>query len=156
MDKECIITLLSGKMKLIRIESGYTQDQMATVLGISKKTLVQIEKGRILAGWVYIVALVALFRNSEILESILGDSPMNVIEMLAHKHMDTPKKVIENQIMDNRICWSDLEGKGKYRIQQHIVSRHYRIIDNDDYSWYSSFNHEETKERMNRLAMMEQ
>jgi DNA-binding XRE family transcriptional regulator len=45
MDKQEVINLLSSKMKLIRIEKGYTQDKMAEVLGISKKTLVQLKKG---------------------------------------------------------------------------------------------------------------
>ncbi|PFB11956.1 helix-turn-helix domain-containing protein, partial [Bacillus cereus] len=42
MNKELIIELISMKIKLIRTEKGYTQDKMAEVLGISKKTLVQI------------------------------------------------------------------------------------------------------------------
>lgn len=50
MDKEYITELISSKLRLIRAESGYTQEKMANVLGMSKKTLVQIEKGRSAAG----------------------------------------------------------------------------------------------------------
>ena len=57
MDKQEVIDLLSSKMKLIRVEKGYTQDKMAEVLGISKKTLVQIEKERTQANWTQVVAL---------------------------------------------------------------------------------------------------
>jgi DNA-binding XRE family transcriptional regulator len=46
MDKEAIIQILSEHFKLVRTEFDYHQDEMATILGISKKTLVQIEKGR--------------------------------------------------------------------------------------------------------------
>ncbi len=46
MDKDYITELISSKLRLIRTESRYTQEKMANVLGISKKTLVQIEKGR--------------------------------------------------------------------------------------------------------------
>jgi DNA-binding XRE family transcriptional regulator len=46
MNKNEFIKLLDGKLKLIRTEYGLTQDKMASVLGISKKTLVEIEKNR--------------------------------------------------------------------------------------------------------------
>ncbi|RCK09687.1 hypothetical protein DT075_36260 [Bacillus licheniformis] len=53
---------------------------MANVLGMSKKTLVQIEKGRSAAGWAHVVAVCALFRNSEVLQAVLGDEPLEVVE----------------------------------------------------------------------------
>ncbi len=53
MNREEIIMLVSDKLRLIRTEAGYTQDKMAEIIGVSKKTLVQIEKGRVLAKLVY-------------------------------------------------------------------------------------------------------
>lgn len=44
MNKETVIDLISKNVRLIRLERGYSQEKMATVLGISKKTLVQVEK----------------------------------------------------------------------------------------------------------------
>lgn len=37
MKREEMITIVSQKMKLIRTEYNYTQEQMADILGISKK-----------------------------------------------------------------------------------------------------------------------
>ncbi|WP_099158395.1 helix-turn-helix transcriptional regulator [Virgibacillus ndiopensis] len=89
MDQEIIISSLSTKMKLVRVENDYTQDTMASVLGISKKTLVQIEKKRLYANWTTIVALCALFRDSEIIRNTLGGNVLEVIKNAAHKKADS-------------------------------------------------------------------
>ena len=46
MKREEFIKAVSGKLKLIRTEYGITQEVMSEMLGISKKTLVETEKGR--------------------------------------------------------------------------------------------------------------
>ena len=43
MHRDQLIALISDKLKLIRTEKQFTQDQMSDLLGLSKKTLVQIE-----------------------------------------------------------------------------------------------------------------
>ncbi|QDP40497.1 helix-turn-helix transcriptional regulator [Radiobacillus deserti] len=73
MEREELMHIISSKMKLIRVEQGYTQSDMATVLGISKKTLVQIEKERIIANWTTVIAICLLFRESEIIRGIIGN-----------------------------------------------------------------------------------
>ena len=45
---------------------------MAAVLGISKKTLVEIEKGRSSLGWTGAAAFAAIFRESGILQAQFG------------------------------------------------------------------------------------
>lgn len=91
MDKDYITELISSKLRLIRTESRYTQEKMANVLGISKKTLVQIELGQVDCRWAHVVAVCALFRNSEVLQSVLGDEPLEVIEPVAHRSIDRSK-----------------------------------------------------------------
>ncbi|WP_371326739.1 hypothetical protein [Psychrobacillus sp. OK028] len=56
----------------------------------SKKTLVQIEKGRTLSGWTNVIAVCALFRDRdcEILMSFLGGEPLEIIETIAHNGND--------------------------------------------------------------------
>ena len=66
-------------MKLIRTESGYSQELMADILGISKKTLVQIEKGRITGGWTVVVAVCALFKESEIIQNTFAGDPLDIL-----------------------------------------------------------------------------
>ncbi|MBP1949531.1 DNA-binding XRE family transcriptional regulator [Virgibacillus litoralis] len=85
MDQETIIDRVSTKVKLIRVEKNYTQDQMATVLGISKKSLVQIEKRRNNANWTTTVALCALFRDSEVIQQTVGYDVLTILETAAHK-----------------------------------------------------------------------
>ena len=51
MDRKSFIEEMDIHLKLVRTEYGCTQEMMARILGISKKTLVEIEKGRSSLGW---------------------------------------------------------------------------------------------------------
>jgi DNA-binding XRE family transcriptional regulator len=148
MDKQQLIEILSGKFKLVRVEKGYTQDQMAEILGVSKKTLVQIEKERMLAGWTNVVALCALFRDSQVIQSVLGGDPLEVIETIAHNGIVRSR----DKTFGGKIWWKEEEKKGSLRIQQNMISQHYRIIDDDDYRWFSSFDKEETLSQLEKLS----
>ena len=72
MTREQFATELDRQVKLVRTEYGFTQDTMAKALGLSKKTLVQIEKGRASLGWTGAVALSAVFADSQVLAGVLG------------------------------------------------------------------------------------
>ncbi|MBR9671774.1 transcriptional regulator [Bacillus cereus] len=148
MNKELIIELISTKAKLIRTEKGYTQDKMAEALGISKKTLVQIEKGRTNAGWTNTVAICALFRDSEVLQSSLGDDPLVVIETMAHNSISKFKE----KTLGGKVWWKQIQEKGNFRLQQNLISQHYRILDKYDYRWFNSFDLEEALEQLDTLA----
>ncbi|MFS0782730.1 helix-turn-helix domain-containing protein [Bacillus sp. 1P06AnD] len=139
MDKEDIIQLISAKARLIRHEKGYTQEKMAEVLGISKKTLVQIEKNRSQATWTCIIAICSLFRDSEIVQSALGEDPLEVIETLAHERIVTPKE----KTMGGKVWWKKLKTEKEFTLQQNMISQHYRIIDSENNRWFSSFDKEE-------------
>ncbi|GGI11818.1 helix-turn-helix domain-containing protein [Gottfriedia solisilvae] len=145
MNKDKLIELISQNVRLIRLEKGYSQEKMATVLGISKKTLVQIEKERTSLGWTNTVVVCALFKDSMILKNFFGDEPFEVIETLAHDEMNTPKV----KTLGGKLFWNEVEHKGIYRVQQNVISQHYRILDDSDYRWYSSF---ELEDVMNRLS----
>ncbi len=148
MDQETIVQQLSSKLKLVRVEKGYTQDRMAVILGISKKTLVQIEKGRTEAGWTTVVAMCALFRDSEVIQNTLGADPIEVMETIAHDHVDRPK----NQTMGGKVWWAKVEEKGGYTLQQNVISQHYRIIDDHYYRYYSTFDQDDALEKLNELT----
>ena len=66
MTKDEVISAVNSKLKRVRTEYGLTQDKMAVILGISKKTLVESEKGRRALGWTEVVALTAIFSGSTI------------------------------------------------------------------------------------------
>lgn len=151
MDKEYVIQLISLRIRMIRLEKGYSQDKMASIMGISKKTLVQIEKERVLAGWTSVIAVCALFRDSEILQSVLGDEPLEVIETIAHDGINRPK----DKSMGGRVWWKEINSKGNFRMQQNVISQHYRILDDKNYRWFSSFDEEETAIRLKELFKTE-
>lgn len=151
MDKEYVIQLISLRIRMIRLEKGYSQDKMASIMGISKKTLVQIEKERVLAGWTSVIAVCALFRDSEILQSVLGDEPLEVVETIAHDGINRPK----DKSMGGRVWWKEINSKGNFRMQQNVISQHYRILDDKNYRWFSSFDEEETAIRLNELFKTE-
>ncbi|MGE7623787.1 helix-turn-helix transcriptional regulator [Viridibacillus sp. NPDC096237] len=147
MDKEQIISIATAKFKLVRTENNYTQDKMAEVLGISKKTLVQIEKQRVPCGWTTTVALCALFRESSILQNAMGGDPMEVVELTAHDVIARPKE----KTMGGYIWWRTVQEDKGYRLQQNILSNHYRILDSESYRWFSTMDEKAVLEEFTRI-----
>lgn len=148
MKKHELTANLSKKMLLIRTESRYTQEEMAEVLGLSKKTLVQIEKGRQEASWSTIVSLCALFRHSSILQQTTGGDPLDILQLVAHQKMQTRKE----KTLGGKIWWKDVNQIKGFKLQQNVISFHFRIIDEDDYRWYSSFDRTEMEKKLNELT----
>ncbi|SFM14099.1 helix-turn-helix transcriptional regulator [Salibacterium qingdaonense] len=147
MDQHRAITLISEKIKLIRTEHDYTQDRMAEILGISKKTLVQIEKGRTTANWTTVVAVCGLFNHSEVLLSLLGDDPVEFIKLVAFQNDEAPKA----KTMGGTVWWKEITRGDTYRLQQNVISNHYRILDDENYRRYSTFNKEDAEKRLDEL-----
>lgn len=144
MNKDNVVLTIAKRMKLIRIEHNYTQEEMSEVLGLSKKTLVQIEKERILPSWTIAVAVCALFQDSEILQSAFGGSALEVVQTISHHHIEYKKE----KTMGGYVWWKEIEKKGAFCLQQNIVSQHYRILDEEDYRWFSTFQKEEAIEKL--------
>ena len=92
MEKQTLIRVVSEKMRLLRNEYHFSQEKMAETIGVSKKTLIQIEKERTLASWSTIISVCALFRKSKILQMTLGDDPLHVVEAISFEKMLLPKK----------------------------------------------------------------
>lgn len=148
MDQQTIVEQLSSKLKLVRVEKGYTQDRMAGILGISKKTLVQIEKGRTQAGWTTMVTMCALFRDSEVIQNTLGADPIEVMETIAHEHVDRPKE----RTMGGKVWWANIDKLEGFTLQQNVISQHYRIIDDQYYRYFSSFDRDEAINKLQELS----
>lgn len=138
MTRDEIIEIVSEKIRIIRLESDYTQDKMAEIIGLSKKTLVQIEKGRMKAGWSTVVTVCALFRESETVRQLFGNEPLEVLEMVARDDIDIRKE----RTLGGKVWWKELNQKDGFILQQNIISQHFRIIDKEDYRIFSSFDEE--------------
>ena len=108
----------------MRTEFGYSQDRMATQLGISKKTLVEIEKGRKSLGWSGSVTLCTLFGEGDVLQSAFGGRPIEMILSLTFEDAQQARP----KPFGERIWWIDIESNDTYIIQQNILSQHYRLL----------------------------
>ena len=83
MDRREFMSEINGMLKLVRTEYGLTQEKMANVLGISKKSLVESEKGRRTLGWTETVAFVSVFSQSRILQNQYGGELSDMVAALA-------------------------------------------------------------------------
>jgi DNA-binding XRE family transcriptional regulator len=64
MERNEFIAKCNARLKLVRTEYNLSQEKAAHVLGLSKKTIVEIENGRSSLGWMGCVALCMIFGNS--------------------------------------------------------------------------------------------
>jgi len=147
MNKEEVIDIVSRKLKLVRTEYNFSQDKMAEVIGISKKTLVQIEKERNSLSWSTCIAVCSIFNESEILRMSFGEEPVKLVQVVALGKLYFPK----NKTGGGKIWWKDVEETDYFKIQQNIVTFHYRILDDKNYRLYSSFDKEYIYEKFKSL-----
>ena len=147
MDRKQFIEEMDIHLKLVRTEYGYTQEMMAQVLGISKKTLVEIEKRRSSLGWMGAVAFSALFAESRILSSLLGGEASDMVKALAFEG----KKPFFVPTMGGKVWWRTIETGEKWLIQQNIISQHYRALDKENRRISFSFDLEELRRRVKEL-----
>lgn len=148
MNREEFIAIVNKDLKLVRTEYGLTQDKMAIILGISKKTLVESEKGRRSIGWTEAVALVTIFSESTILQNSFGDDLQGVVSALAFENVE----INYPSTMGGRVWWKEITSKDGYRIQQNIISAHYRILDSKDRRLISSFSLDEIREYLDTIT----
>jgi DNA-binding XRE family transcriptional regulator len=148
VNKETIIQLVSEHFKLVRTEFDYHQEEMANILGISKKTLVQIEKGRQTASWIQVISLCSIFQNSNILQNALGGDPIEVIQTIARSHYDWKRP----RTMGGKVWWIEKEKKNGFILQKNMITNHYRILDDQDERWYRSWDEAYIRERFEELT----
>ena len=148
MDREEFVKKCSDKLRMVRAEYGFSQDKMAKVLGISKKTIVEIEKGRSALGFCGSVALCTIFSSSEALSATFGGRATDIVLALAFDGQEP----VYPQTMGGKMWWRDILQKGGYRVQQNIISQHYRILDAEDRRICSSFKFDGIKERFDSIT----
>ena len=54
--------------------------------------------------------------------------------------------------MGGKIWWKELAKQGEFRLQQNVISQHYRILDEQNYRLYSSFDEVESNRRLMEFA----
>ena len=137
MTREEFIEICNKTLKLIRAEYSFSQEKQAKILGISKKTLVEIEKARSSLGWTGSVALCTIFSQSEVIQSTFGGNPQEIIQALSFENSAEgyPKT------MGGKVWWTDVLSENGYKIQQNFISHHYRLLDSENNRLISSFDY---------------
>lgn len=146
MTKKEFAAQMDAVLKAVRREYGFTQEKMAAVLGISKKTLVEIEKERSSLGWTGAAAFAAIFSESSILQEKYGGELTDLVEALAFEDAEPqyPKT------MGGKVWWREIMKKKGYRIQQNLISGHFRLLDKENHRLMASFEMERVLERLKR------
>ena len=148
MKREEFIKTVSSRLKLIRTEYGITQEAMSEMLGISKKTLVETEKGRRDLSWTEVIAVVSVFEKSEVLQGITGGEASDVIHALAFED----RNIHYPPTMGGKVWWRIIDEKEGIRLQQNYVTGHYRLLDDNDCRLISSFDISEVEEYRDSLG----
>lgn len=138
MDRDFIIQIVSENLKILRKENHYTQDKMAEIVGITKKNIIQIEKGRALADWTTTIAICALFRESALLHKHFGGDPMEVIELTVQDVTIRPQE----KTLGGHIMWKNINEHKGFKLQRNLISKHFRILDEENYRLFSTFDSE--------------
>ncbi len=152
MKKEELIDILSNECRLVRTEFGFSQDQMAQILGMSKKTLVETEKGRRKLSWPECIALAVIFSRSQILGNEFGGELSDMIRAVSFDDTD----VSYPKTMGGKVWWRDIEEHGGYRVQQNLLSQHYRLLDPADGRMVSSFDLEVIRKYMKQNGLLQE
>ena len=137
MDRQSFTDLIQTKFKMVRIEAGYTQDTMAQTIGLSKKTLVQIEKERVLP-------------NSDVLNNTFGCDPLEIVQTISRNHCAYP-----NHSTTSDIYWNTMETRNGFILQSNKVSNIYRVLNPEKQPIFGTSKLREAETYFNRNAKEE-
>ena len=135
MKRDEFIKACDSNLKAVRTEFSFNQEKMAYVLGLSKKTLVEIEKGRSSLGWSGSVTLCSLFDKSSVLAEVFKGSAISLIHEIAFEDSEPDYR----RANTTRVWWHTVTEKNGFIIEQNIFSQHYRLVAPDNSILASSF-----------------
>lgn len=133
MDRDAFTKVIQSKFKIIRTEAGYTQDSMSQTVGLSKKTLVQIEKERIIPNWTTCVSICALFRDSDTLTSTFGGDPLELAQVLSRGNAFYPDYLKES------LYWETVEEKEGWTLQRNKMNDLHRVLNPENLPVHASY-----------------
>ena len=88
MNREEFLASMSELLKLVRTEYGLTQEVMAAILGMSRKSLVECEKGRRTLCWPEAAAISVIFMDSKVLNDAFGGAADEIVRALAFENIE--------------------------------------------------------------------
>ncbi len=141
MTRESFIALCNRKEKLVRNELGYSQEKMSSLLGMSKKTLVEIEKWRASLGWQGAVTLATLFQNTREITLAFGSDVPALLRAMTEDAAYLP--LVESPYSK----WVTVLTLDEKTVEQNTASQLYRLRMNGE-TVASSFELAELRKRM--------
>ena len=149
MLKKELTELISQNISSIRHEYHLSQDKMAQLLGLSKKTLVEIKKGRKQLTWTATVAVIGLCHGSVRIHELLGGDAMALTLSIAYRDLKTsyPKT------LGGKVWWKTTHEQEGYVVQQHLITNHYRILDALNHRRFASFHLHQVLDVLKQLTM---
>ncbi|MBQ1390027.1 MAG: transcriptional regulator [Clostridia bacterium] len=147
MTRNEFIQICNQSVKSVRGEFSFSQEKMSNALGISKKTLVEIEKGRSSLGWSGSVTLCSVFGESRIICAAFGSDVVDTIRKIAFENA----QINIHHANSTRIWWNTVYQYGGFIIEQNIVSQHYRLLSPDNVVLASSFDYNELILELNNI-----
>ena len=126
MTRESFIALCDRKEKLVRNELGYSQEKMSSLLGVSKKTLVEIEKWRSSLGWQGAVTLCTLFQNTREITLTFGSDIAALLQAMTADAAYLPK------VESPYASWIPILQIEENHIEQNTASQLYRLRRNGE------------------------
>lgn len=142
MTREKFIEICDRKEKLVRNELGLSQERMSVLLGVSKKTLVEIEKWRSSLGWQGAVTLCTLFQNTREITLTFGPDVPALLRALSQEAAYLPP------VESPHAQWITILDLGGKLIQQNTASQLYRLWYNGE-TLGSDFELSELRKRLN-------
>ncbi|CAD2079033.1 helix-turn-helix transcriptional regulator [Phocicoccus pinnipedialis] len=133
MDRKAFTKVIQSKFKIIRTEAGYTQDSMSQTVGLSKKTLVQIEKERVIPNWTTCVSICALFRDSDTLTSTFGGDPLELAQVLSRGNAFYPDYLKES------LYWETVKEKEGWTLQKNKMNDLHRVLNPENRPVHASY-----------------
>ncbi len=77
-----------------------------------------------------------------------GNDVNEIVKILAF----TNQKNNSQKTLGGKVWWKQIQEKGDCRLQQNLISQHYRILDKHDYRWFNSFDIEEALDQLYKLT----
>lgn len=147
MNKRDFSKTIGKNLKLVRSEFALSQEDIANILGISKKTVIELEKERIFPSWIICISVSAMFDESKVLKNEFGDAPLVIARLLAHSGVDVERDI------KNTLFWNVYLQDVDFTVYKNIISEHYKLVDSCGKRIYSSFSEEKIIDRMNKWRM---
>lgn len=146
MNKYDFCNIIQSLIKEIRLENSLSQELMADQIGVSKKTYIQLEKNRSKLGWAETVTICVLFQNAKAIVDYFGEEIIEIVQAIGQQKLQTRQL----PTFGGEIWWNNIKVENGFVMQQHKITKHYRILDQENYRLFFTLSKDLVEKRFNR------